>query len=423
MMMFNQIDRANIGYAQGHLESQLGIGAAAYGLGAGLFFLSYFLFEVPSNVIMQKVGARLWITRICITWGAVSMCMMFVQDEWTFYLLRFLLGAAEAGFVPAVLFYIATWLPNSYRGRANAIWAIGALAAYSVGGIVSGPLLSMHGLLGLEGWQWLFLIEGGITVVLGVVGFFLLDSRISEAKWLTPVERDELTAALASEQAGKPENHGSLKAIMGQLRDPQILLFAWIYFAVQMAIYATTFWLPAIIRQIGVADDISVGFLSALPWLCALGSLLYMARRGDRTGNRKPLLFISLVVAALGTILAGATGSWLGLVFICLATMGFKSVSPVFWPIVQERVSPVTVGLVIAVINSLANLGGFIAPYGFGLIKSFTGDTRWGLYGLGIFCFLAAISVLFIRRLPVADSGGDGERSLALTSQGSDADR
>lgn len=402
MMMLNQIDRSNIGFVQEDLNAHFGIGAAAYGLGAGLFFVGYFLFEIPSNALMQKVGAKLWITRICITWGAVSAAMIFVQGETSFYILRFLLGVAEAGFVPAVLFYISSWLPNRFQGRATGTWAVGALFAYSVGSMVSGPLLSMHGFLGLDGWQWLFLAEGGVTIALGVVGYFLLDSKISDAKWLTGEEREQLSLQIAAEQTSATEHGSTMSTVKTLLRNPVIHLFMWIYFAVQMSIYSATFWLPSVVREIGVSSDTMVGLLSALPWLCTIPYLFFVSRRGDsRPGQRTTLMTTSLVLAAIGTVAAALIGSWLGLAFIVLATLGFKTVAPVFWPLLRERTDPVTAATSIALINSVANLGGFVAPYGFGLVKDSTGSTEMAMLGLGVVIAVAAAATLLIRRVPL----------------------
>ncbi|MFJ9391794.1 MFS transporter [Nocardioides sp. NPDC101246] len=401
MMMLNQIDRANIGFVQEDLEANFGIGAAAYGLGAGLFFIAYFLFEVPSNVLMLRVGPKIWITRICVTWGAISAAMMFVQGETSFYVLRFLLGVAEAGFVPAVLYYISTWLPNRYQGRATGTWAVGALFAYSIGSLVSGPLLSMHGVLGLDGWQWLFLIEGGATMVVGVIAFFLLDSKISEATWLTEEERRELSLQIAAERPSEDAHRSTLRSMGTLLKNPVVHLFMWIYFAVQMSIYSTTFWLPTVVRDLGVDDANLVGLLSALPWLCTIPYLYFVSKRGDRhPAQRQALITTSLTIAAVGTIAAALAGSWLGLAFIVVATLGFKTVAPVYWPLLRERTDPMTAAVAIAMINSVANLGGFVAPYGFGLVHEATGSTKLAMLGLGVFIAAAAGFSLLIKRVP-----------------------
>ncbi|GAB24946.1 putative major facilitator superfamily transporter [Gordonia polyisoprenivorans NBRC 16320 = JCM 10675] len=400
MLICNQLNRANIGYAAEYLHTDVGIGAAAYGFGAGVFFIAYAIFELPSNMMMEKFGARIWLTRIMISWGVISAAMMFVQNEMMFYILRFLLGAAEAGFFPAVIFYLAKWLPNSSRGRATALFVAGSSLAAAISGPVSGPLLSMHGLLGLHGWQWLFLIEGSLSVVVGIIAYFLLNSHISDAKWLSTEERDALSSTIAEEERRKAAGSGVAHKTSrwSMLADRQLIIFCVIYFAIQLSIYANTFWLPSIVRRIQGTNDVTVGLLSSLPWICAVVAMYVSSRIGDRTGNRRPLLVIALLVAAVGTYAAAVVSPWPALVFLCIAAMGFKSASPLFWSIPQSTLHPMVLAPAIAIINSLGNLGGFVAPFGFGLVKQATGQVTWGLYGLAIASVIAAILVFFLRR-------------------------
>lgn len=418
MMMCNQLNRSNIGYAESHLEADLGIGATAYGLGAGLFFIAYFIFEVPSNLLMKRFGPKIWLSRICVSWGIVSACMLFAQGPTSFYVLRFLLGMAEAGFVPAVLYYLATWLPNAYRGRANARYAVGALVAFSLSGPLSGPLLGMDGTLGLRGWQWMFLVEGAMSVAIGVFAFFRLDSRIEDARWLNADEKRELTAAIDAEDAAYLNRHGDDRpTFWSVLRDPKILLFVFVYFSVQMSIYANTFWLPSIVRDIKGTNDVTVGLLSSVPWVFAMAAMFVLARIGDRTDRRKPLLIGALVAAAVGSYLAAVASPWLALVMLTVAAMGFKSISPIFWPIVQRTVHPMVIGVAIAVINSIANLGGFVAPYGFGVVKQQTGSTQWGLIGLAVFSLIAALASFLIRENEDENPGLSRKKESAKAAQ------
>jgi MFS family permease len=400
MLICNQLNRSNIGYAREYLEADVGIGAAAYGFGAGVFFIAYALFELPSNVMMEKFGARIWLTRIMVSWGLVSAAMVFVQNAEMFYVLRFLLGAAEAGFFPAVIFYLAKWLPNSHRGRATALFVAGSSVAAAISGPVSGPLLSLNGHLGVHGWQWMFGIEGTLSVVIGIVAYCFLDSHIKDAKWLDDDEKTALSQTIEREEADKAESSGmgDGRSRWRMLADPKLILFCWIYFAIQLSIYANTFWLPSIVRRIEGTNDITVGLLSSLPWICAVVAMYLSARVGDRTGNRRPLLIIALATAAVGTYLAAIASPWLALVFLCIAAMGFKSASPLFWSFPQTMLHPLVLAPAIAVINSLGNLGGFVAPYGFGLVKSATGEVTWGLYALAIASAIAAASVMFIRK-------------------------
>ena len=399
MLVCNQLNRSNIGYAQEHLQADVGIGAAAYGFGAGLFFIAYAIFELPSNVMMEKYGAKVWLARIMISWGVVSFLMAFVQNETMFYVLRFLLGAAEAGFFPAVIFYFARWVPAGQRGKATAIFIAGSSVAAAISGPIAGSLLSLDKVFGLRGWQWLFGFEGVLSVVVGVVVFFLLDAKIQDAKWLTAREKAALSAVIADEDA----QHAASSADKGTLNrwkmllNPQILLLCGIYFAVQLSIYANTFWLPTIIKRIPGTTDLSVGFLSAIPWVCAVFAMYFAGKWQDKAKSKRPLLAAALLVAAGGTLAAAVASPVLALVFLAIAAMGFKSASPLFWTIPQSGLHPMVLAPAIAIINSLGNLGGFVAPFGFGLIKEQTGSVIPGLFALAAASAVAAGLVYFLK--------------------------
>lgn len=248
MFIVNYIDRVNIGFVRAHMEHDLGIGAAAYGFGAGLFFIGYALFEVPSNILLQKIGARIWLTRIMLTWGLVAAGMAFIQNETHFYILRFLLGVAEAGFFPGVIYYFTRWLPGVERGKAIAIFLSGSAIASLISGPLSGLLLQING-LGMHGWQWMYFIEGMFSVGLCVFVWFWLDSKPHDAKWLSREEQDVLVKTIDDEQRAR-EAASPIKLSIGQLlKDRQIILFCLIYFFIQLTIYAATFWLPSIIKK------------------------------------------------------------------------------------------------------------------------------------------------------------------------------
>ena len=304
MLVCNQLNRSNIGYAHEHLEADVGIGAAAYGFGAGLFFIAYAIFELPSNVMMEKYGAKVWLARIMVSWGIVSFLMAFVQNEMMFYVLRFLLGAAEAGFFPAVIFYFARWVPAGQRGKATAIFIAGSSIAAALSGPIAGMLLSLHDVLGIRGWQWLFGFEGLLSVVVGIIVFFLLDAKIQDAKWLSAGEKSALANAIADEDAQHAGTSGAKVNRWKMLLNPQILLLCGIYFSVQLSIYANTFWLPTIVKQIPGTTDLSVGFLSAIPWVCAVFAMYFAAKWQDKAKSKKPLLVAALLVAAVGTLAA-----------------------------------------------------------------------------------------------------------------------
>jgi MFS family permease len=417
MLVCNQLNRSNIGYAHEHLEADVGIGAAAYGFGAGLFFIAYAIFELPSNVMMEKYGAKVWLARIMVSWGIVSFLMAFVQNEMMFYVLRFLLGAAEAGFFPAVIFYFARWVPAGQRGKATAIFIAGSSIAAALSGPIAGMLLSLHDVLGIRGWQWLFGFEGLLSVVVGIVVFFLLDAKIQDAKWLSVGEKTALVDAIAEEDAQHTTESGAKVTRWKMLLDPQILLLCGIYFSIQLSIYANTFWLPTIVKQIPGTTDLSVGFLSAIPWVCAVVAMYFAAKMQDKAQSKRPLLVVALLVAAVGTLAAAVATPVLALVFLAIAAMGFKSASPLFWTIPQSGLHPLVLAPAIAIINSLGNLGGFVAPFGFGLIKESTGSVVPGLFALAAASTLAAGLVYFLKERRTAATPDQGQGQEAAEDQ------
>ncbi len=400
MFVANYMDRVNLGFAQDELRADVGLSAAAFGLGAGIFFIAYALFEVPSNILMERFGPKVWLTRIMISWGVVATAMAFVDSVEMFYALRFLLGVAEAGFFPAVIYYFSRWLPDSHRGRATSVFLMGSGTATVIVGPVSGALLEMHGVWGHSGWQWMFFVEGVFSVVLGFVVYRFLDSGVEQATWLTDEEKTGLIAVIDAEQDERDARRGEKAEKVSRwklLADPQMLLFLWIYFAINVALYAVTFWLPSIVDDIGGLSDFQVGLLTSVPWLCAIGALYASGRISDRIGKRRPVLITLLVLGGCGTLLAVFVSPWAGLGALCVAAMGFKPASPVFWTIPQSYLDARAAAPGIALINSIGNLGGFVAPTAFGIIEDSTGSTEGGLVGLTVVGFLAALSVLLVR--------------------------
>ncbi|MFJ8859651.1 MFS transporter [Streptomyces sp. NPDC102451] len=417
MFVANYMDRVNLGFAQDQLRADVGLSAAAFGLGAGIFFIAYAIFEVPSNMLMERFGAKVWLTRIMISWGVVATAMAFVNSPGMFYALRFLLGVAEAGFFPAVIYYFSRWLPDSHRGRATSVFLMGSGTATVIVGPVSGALLEMHGLWGHSGWQWMFFVEGVFSVVLGFVVYRYLDSGIEQATWLTDEEKAGLVSTIDAEQDARDAQRGT-KARVSRwklLADPQMLLFLWIYFAINVALYAVTFWLPSIVDDIGGLSDLQVGFLTSVPWICAIAAVYVSGRISDRIGKRRPVLVVLLLIGGCGTLLAVFASPWVGLGALCLAAVGFKPASPVFWTIPQSYLDARAAAPGIALINSIGNLGGFVAPTAFGIIEDTTGSTKGGLVGLTVVGFLAALSVLLVR------GGGRNDRVRVRTSKGAAA--
>ena len=395
MFILNYIDRVNIGFVRTHMEHDLGIGAAAYGFGAGLFFIGYALFEVPSNMLLQKVGARIWLTRIMFTWGIVATLMAFIQNETHFYILRFLLGVAEAGFFPGVIYYFTRWLPGVERGKAIAIFLSGSAVASLISGPLSGALLQIEG-FGLHGWQWMFGIEGLASVALGFFVWFWLDSKPHDAKWLSREEQDALVGAIDQEQRDR-EALTTVKPTLGKLlKDRQILLFCALYFCIQLTIYAATFWLPSIIKKMGDLSDVQVGFFNSIPWLISIIAMYAFASLSGKFKFQQAWVAAALLIAAAGMFMSTTGGA------ICFAAIGFKSASSLFWPIPQGYLDVRIAAAVIALINSIGNLGGFVAPTTFGFLEQTTGSIQGGLYGLACTSVLAAILVFFAKTSPSA---------------------
>ncbi|WP_184743176.1 MULTISPECIES: MFS transporter [unclassified Pseudomonas] len=401
MFILNYIDRVNIGFVRTHMETDLGIGAAAYGFGAGLFFIGYALFEVPSNMLLQKVGARIWLTRIMFTWGVVATLMAFIQNETHFYILRFLLGVAEAGFFPGVIYYFTRWLPGVERGKAIAIFLSGSAVASLISGPLSGALLQIEG-FGFHGWQWMFAIEGLASVVIGFFVWFWLDSKPHDAKWMTREEQDALVNAIDQEQRER-EALTSIKPTIGKLlKDRQILLFCALYFCIQLTIYAATFWLPSIIKKMGDLSDVQVGFFNSIPWLISIIAMYAFATLSGKFKFQQAWVAAALLIAAAGMFMSTTGGPIFAFVAICFAAIGFKSASSLFWPIPQGYLDVRIAAAVIALINSIGNLGGFVAPTTFGFLEQTTGSIQGGLYGLAGTSVLAAILVFFAKTAPSA---------------------
>ncbi|MCF5724762.1 MFS transporter [Pseudomonas syringae] len=399
MFILNYIDRVNIGFVRTHMEHDLGIGAAAYGFGAGLFFIGYALFEVPSNMLLQKVGARIWLTRIMFTWGIVATLMAFIQNETHFYILRFLLGVAEAGFFPGVIYYFTRWLPGVERGKAIAIFLSGSAVASLISGPLSGVLLQIEG-FGLHGWQWMFAIEGLASVVIGFFVWFWLDSKPHDAKWMTREEQDALVNAIDQEQRER-DAVNTVKPTLGKLlKDRQIMLFCALYFCIQLTIYAATFWLPSIIKKMGDLSDVQVGFFNSIPWLISIIAMYAFASLSGKFKFQQAWVAAALLIAAAGMFMSTTGGPIFAFVAICFAAIGFKSASSLFWPIPQGYLDARIAAAVIALINSIGNLGGFVAPTTFGFLEQTTGSIQGGLYGLAGTSVLAAILVFFAKTSP-----------------------
>ncbi len=403
MFIVNYIDRVNIGFVRSHLETDLGIGAAAYGLGAGLFFVGYAIFEVPSNMLLQRYGARAWLTRIMFTWGVAAMAMAFVQGETSFYVLRFILGAAEAGFFPGIIYYFTQWLPGTDRGKAMAIFLSGSAIASVISGPVSGALLNVSG-LGLHGWQWMFLIEGFASVALCGFVWFWLQSHPSQAKWLSDEEKHALISAIAAEQQAREASQSVKPSMFKLLADRQIALFCFIYFSIALTIYGATFWLPSMIKKMGNMGDFQVGLFNSIPWIISIIAMYGFAAMASKWKHQQAWVAVTLVIASFGMFMSTTGGPIFAFVAICFAAIGFKAASALFWPIPQGYLDARIAAAVIALINSIGNLGGFVAPTTFGFLEQTTGSIEGGLYGLAITSLVAAVVIFFARTTPRGDA-------------------
>lgn len=392
------MDRVNVGFAKKQMVADLAFSDATYGFGAGIFFVGYFLFEVPSNLIMVKVGARLWIARIMVVWGLVSLCMAFVHSATGFYVLRFFLGASEAGFFPGVILYLTYWFPGSYRSRTVALFMTAAVLSNVIGGPISGALLELDGALGIRGWKWLFVTEALPSILLGIVVFFKLPSGPEQAKWLLDDERKWLVTRLASEKKAVSASEGE-HSFLQTLADPRVLLLCAVYFANVIGGYGLDFFLPTLItRAFPNASSAFVGVLSAVPPLVAIFAMMLHGRSSDRRGERRWHVATALWWAALGLLLASLpVPAVLGLFALALAVSGRWSTIAPFWGLSTTFLSGSAAAGAIALINAVGNLGGFAGPYLMGWLKDQTGNYTVGLRILAGAMFVGGLLALLVR--------------------------
>ncbi|MDB5564654.1 MAG: D-galactonate transporter [Tardiphaga sp.] len=390
------IDRVNIGFAALTMNKDLGFSPTVFGFGAGIFFLGYFLFEVPSNLILDKVGARIWIARVMITWGLISGAMAFVQGSTSFYALRFLLGAAEAGFFPGIILYLSFWFPARQRAAVTAIFMAAAPLSTVLGSPVSGALLEMHGLLGFSGWQWMFVIEAIPALILGVVVLFYMTDRPEQAKWLSDEERNWLVTTMNAESAKKAGT--ASHSIWRGLADLRVIALSLVYFGTSAGLYTLGIWAPQIIKEFGLTS-MQVGFLNALPGVVAVVAMVLWARHSDRSGERTWHVVGACLLASLGLVLAGFAGSVIAvLLALTLVNVGISSAKPPLWSMPTMFLSGSAAAAGIATINSIGNLGGFVGPAMIGWIKDLTGSFQGGLFFVAALLVLSAVLTLVLAR-------------------------
>ncbi|EYS88561.1 MFS transporter [Cupriavidus sp. SK-4] len=388
------LDRVNVGFAKLQMLNDLQFSETIYGLGAGIFFIGYFLFEVPSNVILHKVGARIWIARIMITWGAISAAMMFVTTPTMFYVLRFLLGIAEAGFFPGIILYLTYWYPANRRGRTTTYFMTAVALAGVIGGPLSGWIMqSFHGHNGWSGWQWMFLLEGIPSILVGLWVLAYLDDRIAHAKWLSPQEKALLERNIASEDAHKEDP--PIRTVMSS---PRVWLMSAIYFCFVMGLYGVSFWLPTIIKQTGVKGALDIGLLTAIPYGCAVVGMVLVAYSADRSGERRWHIALPALAGSLGLLLSVQwhNDTTLAMVALTLATIGILTTLPLFWSLPTSFLAGTGAAAGIALINSLGNLAGFLSPYAVGWLKDLTHSTDSGMYLLAACLVVGAALTLSV---------------------------
>jgi MFS family permease len=384
------LDRTNIALAKHSMSIDLGISAAAYGLGAGLFFLTYAAFEIPSNLIMHRVGARFWITRIMVTWGALSVAMAFVTGETSFYVMRLLLGAAEAGLFPGVMLYLTYWFGREERARATGYFLLGVCVANIVGGPLGGALLELDGRLGFHGWQWLFVIEGVPAILLAFVVWKMLPDRPTSASWLSRDEAVALERRLAAEQDAQGGGHGAgaLRSVLG---DRQVWLAILVYFCHQLTIYTVIFFLPGIIGASGKFSPLMIGMLSATPWVAAAIGAATLPRFASDSSKSRRILVAGLVIMASGMLIAAWASPVIGLLGVCLSALMFFVVQSIIFTFPQSRLSGSALAGGLGLVNSCGLLGGFVGPTVMGIIEQTTGRAMNGLVCLAIALLFAAV--------------------------------
>ena len=396
------LDRVNVGFAALSMNKDLGFSPAVFGMGAGIFFIGYVLCEAPSNIALRSFGARIWIARIMISWGLVSAAMAFVQGAWSFYAVRFILGIAEAGFFPGIIYYLTTWFPARHRGRAFGLFLLTTPLSGIIGFPLSGLLFKLDGLGGLTGWQWTFVIEAAPAVILGIVTLFHLTDKPEDADWLAPAERTWLSDKIRTEQAEQARHHST--DLIAALKSPHVWLLGIVYLGPVIGLYGLSFWLPQLIKglvqQYNIVDPLQIGLLSALPPIGAALGMVAWTRHSDRTGERMWHLVLPLLVGAVGLVMSAYFVSPVtGIASLCIALMGINVSLPVFWTLPTAILTGAAAAVGIAVINCIGNIGGYIGPQLIGFVKESTDSAQAALILIAVFMIAsAAVAIYLVRK-------------------------
>jgi sugar phosphate permease len=388
------LDRVNVGFAKLEMLKDLSLSEAAFATGAGIFFVGYFFFEVPSNVLLKKYGARMWIARIMISWGVISSCMIFVRGEWSFYALRFLLGIAEAGFFPGIIFYLTLWYPSRHRSTRTA-WFVAAIA---VSGIIGNPISGwimdhLSGTLHLAGWQWLFLAEGIPSIVVGFWVIFYLESSIGEAKWLTAEEKALLANNLLAE-----DQHKTQHKLKDAFSSWKVWVLCAIYFTLMVGLYGIAFWLPTIVKAFGIRGYLGVGLITAIPYGVAVVGMILLSQHSDKSGERRLHYVLNVMAGAIGLMLSGvfAAQPVLAIIFLSIGTLGVIGSMPLFWPLPSAFLAGTAAAAGIGIVNSVGNLGGYIGPNIPIWAKAVSFDRSAALYVISAILMVGALLTYFL---------------------------
>jgi ACS family tartrate transporter-like MFS transporter len=393
------IDRINVSFAGLTMRGDLKMSAAAFGFAAGTFYWGYFLFEVPSNIIMEKVGARIWIARIMITWGIIAGLTALVIGSNSFAIVRFFLGVAEAGFFPGIVLYFTYWFPAHHHARIVSGFLIGLPIAVALGAPISTALLGLDGLLGLRGWQVMYIAEAIPTVLVGIVALFVLTDRPEQASFLTPEEKSWLSAKLIGERRAK-ESVRTFSMWQGMF-DRKVLLLALNYLGIVTASLGMLIFIPQIIKSLGNFSNMTVGWLTMVPYLCGGIAMIVWGRISDRMHERRWNLLAACIVSTAGLVLAGITmGTWWALVGMSIAAVGFYGSKGPFWAMPSMFLTGTAAAAAIAWINSIGNLGGFFGPWYVGVMKDATGSFAGGLYGLALLGLISSLVCAFFLHIP-----------------------
>jgi len=394
--VFSYLDRYNVSYAAPELNLDLKFNPEIFGFGAGIFFLGYFLFEIPSNLLLERFGARIWLSRIMVVWGLVASAMILIRTPLSFYLMRFFLGLSEAGFMPGVIFYLSRWIPGPHRARAFGYFLTSTALAGVIGGFVNAAILQLKGVAGLHGWQWLFLSEGIPSVLLGFFTFFYLTDKPAQAKWLTAKEREWLTKTMEKENKAQRD-----LSIFRSFIHPMVLRFCLLDFCIFVGIYGIAFWLPQIVKSLSDLGPTTVSLVSVLPYLAGCVAMVLTARHSDRTGERRWHVAVPAFTASLGLVLVVAfyqNHPWVAFLMLCVTAAGMYSTRGPFWSMPTAFLGGTAAAAGIALVNSTGNLGGFVGPNIMGFVTQRTGHLEGGMLVLAGSLLMAGLLALSVRK-------------------------